>query len=57
MWESFMYFNSIIANLHSNLGQSKYRKRCIICGEWFNTREIDGNKCPECVKEYKKERE
>ena len=55
MWESTMYFNSMIANLHSNLGQSKYKKRCIICGKWFDERKISGNKCPECVEEYKKE--
>ena len=50
-----MYFNSMFTNSYSKLNQLKYKKRCIICGKWFDARKINGNKCPECVEKYKKE--
>ena len=55
MFNNAMYFNSMFTNSYSKLGQSKHKKRCIICGKWFDGRKINGNKCPECVEEYKRE--
>ena len=55
MFNNTMYFNSMFTNSYSKLGQSKHKKRCIICGKWFDGRTINGNKCTECVEKYKKE--